>query len=351
MTAYHTTSEPAVDVSNVVARGRVARGPARATLDNVTLRVGRRSSTPPLGSDFIGIIGAQKDGTALLFDVIDGSVAPRSGRVAVLGKPPHTERQRIARVSLDAPLPDALYVSEVCDLAGELRGDPPVSAHERLAVLGLGTLARRRVRSLSLEERRGVALAIALSSKVASVLLIEEPLVAIDPVAPRLVIDALRERSRSGACVLITTASPRDASRLADSLAVLTAGIYTPLEPGSLHVGYPDEAGAALRVVVSPSHGNVGAAKLLTALAAAEAAVRVETQPARSGSVFLLVSGANLTALVRAVTHAIATARVDVELIEPIALPLDAIRLAMAARAASPAGASPSPAASGGTSC
>ena len=204
-----------IDLVAVSARGRAERGHPRVVLTKVSLE--QRAGV-------LGIVGAPKDGTSLLLDMIDGTAPPSSGRVVVLGGSPDAARPRLARVSLEAPLPDALRVDEVCDLAADLRGEPRRSSGETLGALGVGALARRRVRSLALEERRAVALAIALGSTKAEVLLIEEPLALLDPVAPRMVVDALRARAAS-ACVIVTTASPRDATRLADRLGVLTSGV------------------------------------------------------------------------------------------------------------------------------
>ncbi len=317
-----------IEVVGVSARGRAERGRPRVVLTKVSLE--QRAGV-------LGIVGAPKDGTSLLLDLIDGTAPPASGRVVVLGGSPDAARARLARVSLEAPLPDALRVHEVCDLAADLRGEPRRSAAEILDTLGIGALARRRVRSLALEERRAVALAIAASSTKAEVLLIEEPLALLDPVAPRLVVDALRARAAS-ACVLVTTASPRDATRLADRLGVLTSGIYSQLPPELAHMSLGPDGGASIRVVVAPAHGKGGAAALAGILGGDDAVARVETATyaAPSEAVSVVVSGRDLARLSQAVTRAIATARIDVELVEPSTLSLDAIRAALAARAMSP---------------
>ena len=314
-----------IELTGISARGAAERGRARTVLTSVGLAH---------QSGVLAIIGAHKDGTALLFDVLDGTTMPRAGRVTVFGGAPGDARRRIARVSLEAPLPEALRVDEVCDLAADVRGEPRRSAAERLGTLGLGTLGPRRVRSLSVDERRAVAFAIALSSK-ADVLLIEEPFAVLDPVAPRLVADALRARATS-ACVVVTTASPRDASRIADVLGMLTMGVYAPLSLELAHTSFGPDATCSIRVVVTPTQGKAGAASLISAMSGEDAVVKIETSSYASGGVGLLVTGTQLEALSRAVTRAIANARVDVELIEPSALPLDAIRVALAARALSP---------------
>lgn len=274
----------------------------------------------------VAILGSEPDGTALLLDVLDGAIAPKRGSVDVLGGRPAEARTRIARVSALAPLPEALTVDEVCALESDLRRAPARPARERLATLGIELLGKRLVRSLSLGERRAVALALALTSE-AQVLLFEEPLVAIDPVAYGLVIDALRARAASS-CVVVTTASPRDAMRMADRFGVLTRGKYSPLDPklGALSLG--TEGRASMRIVVAPSAGRAGAAAIASALGTSEAVTHLEVSAyaPTSPAMAIFVSGSNLAELSRAVTRAIASARVDVELVEPSALSLDALR-------------------------
>jgi ABC-type multidrug transport system ATPase subunit len=319
----------AVDLASVSARGPAERGRARAVLSNVSFRAGR---------GVLGIIGSYRDGTTLLFDLIDGTARPRSGHVTVRGGSPETARSRVSRVSLDAPLPDGLRVDELCDLAAELRSEPRRPASERLAILGIAKLEKRRVETLSIAERRTVSLALALTSSKSEVILVEEPLVGLDPVAPRLVVDALRTRA-STACVIVTTASPREAARLADHLALITSGVYTPIDPERPYVAL-DKGGVSSRLVIAPSQEKTRTAALIAALTGDDAVGTVETSlfAARAGGLVVTVSGPDLARLSRAITRAIAETRVEVELIEPTALSLDAIRNAidLAARAASP---------------
>ncbi len=323
-----------IHLAAIAARGRIALPRGRGLFERAQARVALANVSLEHDRGVLGIIGAPKDGTTLLLDVIDGTVQPLRGRVAVFGADPRAARPRVARVSLEAPLPDALKVEEVCDLAGDVRGEPRRPAGERLAVLGIGNLAGRRVRSLAIEERRAVALAIALTSR-ADLLLVEEPLVSIEGVASSLVVDAIRARAASS-CIVVTTASARDATRLADRLSVLTAGIYSVLPPELAHMSLGPEGGASMRVVVSSAAGRAGAAALVGILSGVDAVARVETSTYAGGAVAVIVSGRDLALLSAAVTHAIARARVDVELVEPSTLSLDAIRAALAARAMSP---------------
>lgn len=294
---------------------------ARTTIHNARVRIEDVSLEAQRG--VLAILGNESDGTSLLLDVIDGTRTPSKGSVVVLGGKP--AQARVARVSALAPLPEVLTVEEVCALESRLRGESARPASARLATLGIAILARRSVLSLSLAERRAVALALALTSS-AEVVLIEEPLAVVEPAAYGLLPDAVRARAAS-ASVIVTTASPRDAMRLADKLGVLTRGSYSPVDP---KLGDTKTGRASMRIVVAPAAGRAGAAAIASALGASDVVTHLEVSAyaPSSGAVGVLVSGSNLAELSRVVTRAIASARVDVDLVEPSALSLDAIRAA-----------------------
>jgi ABC-type cobalamin/Fe3+-siderophores transport system ATPase subunit len=311
-----------IELANVAARGAAGKGHGAANLRGVTLRWER---------GVLAVIGTPGDGTSALLGVVAGAVRARAGRVSVGGQAPELARALVAYVPLDAVLPDALRVDEVCDLAAEVRpGEPRKPAGERLAPLGLEAMARRRVSSLSPAEARAVSLAIALSLANAKVLLVEEPLAWLEPSAPPRVIEALRARASEGAAVIVTTASVRDATRLGDELMLMTGGALAALPPGLAHAG---PAGARLRVVVAGAEH----APLVGALAAEAGVDAIDTRSYAAGSggtraaTAIAVAGPDLLALARAVNRAIATTRTPVEAIESAVMPLDALRAALAA--------------------
>ncbi len=318
-----------IALTNVTARGESARGRVGAMVRNV-------STTWDRG--VLAIVGTVGDGTSALLAVIAGAIRARTGQVIVGGKSPEDARSEIAHVPLDPTLPDALRVEEVCDLASSIRGEPARPATERLSVLGIEALAKRRVRSLSVGETRAVALAIALTSS-AKVLLVEEPLATLEPTAPGRVIEAIRARAAAGTVVVVTTASVRDATRIADRVLVLTAGVLAPLPAALAHA---NDGVVRLRIVVpSRADGTRGTSALVSALAEDAAIASVETHAfapspsdpagARAAST-VIVSGRDLVAVAKSVANAAASARVDVETIESAVAPLETIRAAVAPR-------------------
>ena len=279
----------------------------------------------------LAVLGTPADGTTALLEVLAGTIPARAGKAKIDGLPPSEARARIAHVPLEAALPESLRVDEVCELAGKLRGEPAMTPASRLAPLGIEKLVNRRVLSLSPGEARAVSLAIALTSR-APVLLVEEPLAGLDPAAPSRVVNALRARALDGAAVIVTTASVRDATALADQLGLLTRGVFTHLPPTLAHVG---PTGTRLRVVVA-AQAATEVAPFVAALAAEPAIASIETATFAAtrvlhAAVAVVVSGADLLAIARAVGHAAAKTSARIEAIESAVVPLDAIRSRIAA--------------------
>ncbi|MDB4934833.1 MAG: transporter, ATP-binding protein [Labilithrix sp.] len=311
-----------ITLEGLNARTRGDRAHPAVSLKNVTLTWEK---------GVLAILGTPADGTTALLEVLAGALPIRGGTATIDGHDPSHARSRVAYVPLAPALPDSLRVEEVCELAGQLRGEPPTTVASRLAPLGLEKLAPRRVRSLSRAEVRAVSLAIALTSR-APVILIEEPLAGLEPTAPARVLEALRTRATDGAAVIVTSASVRDATSLADQLGMLTQGVFTHLPPALAHVG---TTGARLRVVVAASAATE-VAPFVAALAAEQAITSVETATFAAtrvlhSAVSVVVSGADLLAIARAVGAAAAKTRANVEAIESAVMPLDAIRSRIAA--------------------
>jgi ABC-2 type transport system ATP-binding protein len=252
------------------------------------------------------VVGARGDGGPLLLALVAGLERPRSGRVRVLDADP-TEaavRRQIAFVPLEPALPEAMRVREALAVASGVRGEPSREAGERLRTLGVETLAERRVGSLTRGEARAVALVEALTSSTVRVVLVEEPLLAMDPRAGGRVPEALRRRGRDGCAVVVATSSMRDAGEIADDWVGLRAGAIVGGGGcvDALAAAAPE--GASLRVVLRRA-GEVQA--LVAALAQETDVVTIERD---EGAVRL--RGRDAAALARAAGRAAVEADVDI---------------------------------------
>jgi ABC-2 type transport system ATP-binding protein len=252
------------------------------------------------------VIGARGDGGSLLLALVAGLAQPRSGRIRVLDGAPSDAavRRQIAFVPLEPALPEAMRVRDALALAAAVRKETGRDVVERLAVLGVETLAERRVRSLSRPEARAVAIAEALTSSSVRVVLIEEPLVGIDPRAVGRVPEALRRRGRDGCAVVVTTASMRDAGELADDWISLRGGAIVGQAACVDTLVEAAADGANLRVVLR----HADEVRALVAALAQEG--DVEAIERDEGSVRL--RGRDAAALARAAGRAAVEADVDI---------------------------------------
>jgi ABC-type multidrug transport system ATPase subunit len=275
--------------------------------------------TASIGAGVTALVGTKDDGVAFLLAVLAGREPAKKGKLAILGAPLSTAtRAAIGYVPLDAVLPESLRVDEVLDLAARVRGEPVRDAVARLDILGVGALAKRRVRSLTPEEIRAVAAAEAISSTKTTLLLFDEPFAVMDPRASAAIGVELQRRAREGACVVFTTASTREAHELATSEIVFERGVVRrqgkPLDP----VAIEGARGAAIRIVVS------NAKAVLAALGEETDVTRVEASPHS-----VLVRGASAVELARAIARAVKRADVELESMRIEPLPLAPLRAAV----------------------
>jgi ABC-type multidrug transport system ATPase subunit len=254
------------------------------------------------------LVGAPTDGVELLLAVLAGSIAPRKGSIAVLGSAP-TAGRTVAYAPYTPDLPAVLDVDDFLRLSSRIRGEPEGSPEERLAVLGVAPLARRRVGSLTFEESRTVALVEALTCR-ADLLLLADPLVELDPRATTHVSVALAARAEAGATVVLTTASREDAQSLCRDWLLFEKGkLALRTTDDDEWMPVPGAAGARLFI------RSEGARYLL-----AELAGDPTFQTVRAEGAELVVTGRDPVVMATAVAMAArrANAELDVLRFDPI---------------------------------
>ncbi len=198
-------------------------------------------------SETVALVGPSGAGKTTVLRVVAGLLRPRSGRVTVgdavwldtaskIDRPP--ERRSVGYVFQEYALfPHLDALANVRFSAGSKE-----RAEELLERFRIGHLAKARVTDLSGGERQRVALARALARDPA-VLLLDEPLSALDPHTRVEVRAELRELLRSlGLPTLLVTHDFEDAATLADEVGVIADGrILQQGSPAEL-VSRPDDA-------------------------------------------------------------------------------------------------------------
>ena len=173
------------------------------------------------------LVGPNAAGKSTLIKTWVGFEKPTRGSVRVAGIDPWKDRSgalaHIGYVPQSPALYDGLSVEDHLDLARQLRpGFDRGYARSRLAQLDIP--ADRGARSLSGGQQAQVALAIALGTR-APILLLDEPLASLDPLARREFLHVLTDAVRAdGATALLSSHIVTDVEQACDRLIVLGVG-------------------------------------------------------------------------------------------------------------------------------
>jgi ABC-2 type transport system ATP-binding protein len=177
----------------------------------------------------VALIGHNGSGKTTAVRMIAGLLEIGSGEIAVAGAEVGQEQARAATaIVLDTPaLYDDLTVAEHLELVAIAHGAADGGAGERAAELlgrlGLADKAGSRPGSLSRGMRQKTALACALSRPF-SLLVLDEPVVGLDPASQRTLQEILTTAKHDRAAVLLTTHQLEFARGIADRAIVLADG-------------------------------------------------------------------------------------------------------------------------------
>jgi ABC-2 type transport system ATP-binding protein len=154
------------------------------------------------------LLGPNGCGKSTLLKLAAGIEQPDSGRVEIDGHDLWTDeasaRRSLAYVPEQPDLTPYATVREILDLVCRLRGEPRERGREALEQVGLGQLAHRSVRELSMGQRRRAVLAAALVGNPAHALL-DEPLEALDRGAREDLLAWVDRLIASGATVVLVS--------------------------------------------------------------------------------------------------------------------------------------------------
>jgi ABC-2 type transport system ATP-binding protein len=171
----------------------------------------------------IGLVGPNGAGKTTLLHLAVGLLAPSAGEVQVLGAPPRAPgtRSKVAFVAQDKPLYPRFTVADTLRMGGWLNpGFDQTWASEHLTQLGIPL--QQRVGRLSGGQRAQTALALALGKRPA-LLLLDEPVANLDPLARREFMQVLMEEvARTGMTVVLSSHLIEDLERVCDYLVLLS---------------------------------------------------------------------------------------------------------------------------------
>jgi ABC-2 type transport system ATP-binding protein len=206
-------------------------------VDGVSKRLGRTLALDDvsltLGRGVVGVLGPNGAGKSTLLRLIATVTAPDRGRVAVGGldaasRPGRVAiRRRLGYLPQEVVLAKGFSVVQLVDYVAILkevtdRRQRRDAVEHAVHAVGLTDVSNRSIGTLSGGQRRRVALAAAIVGTPTLVVL-DEPLAALDPDERDRITGVLQECGRTGT-VIVSTHHPDEAAGFCDRLAVLATG-------------------------------------------------------------------------------------------------------------------------------
>ncbi len=180
---------------------------------------------------FFAFLGPNGAGKTTTIKLLAGLLKPTSGRALVGGydiqKYP-VEARKILSYVPDMPfLYDKLEPAEFMLFIGQLYGMEPAeitrASDELFDMFGLNEIRKQMIENLSHGTRQRLVIASALLHQP-KVIIIDEPMVGLDPRSARVVKNVLKERTRAGVTVFLSTHVLPIAEELADQVGILNHG-------------------------------------------------------------------------------------------------------------------------------
>ncbi len=181
--------------------------------------------------EVIGLLGPNGAGKSTLMKIVVGILKPTSGTVSVGGydivKDPEKAKKAVGYLPENPSLYTGLTVSEFLRFMGKIRGVPDASLEEKIA----GSL-----RTFSLEDKvnallgslsKGMKQKVALTAAAIhdpQVLVLDEPLTALDPKTQIFVNNWILSQGKEGKTVLLSTHNLEIVQYYATQIAIIDKG-------------------------------------------------------------------------------------------------------------------------------
>ncbi len=171
----------------------------------------------------VGLVGPNGAGKTTLLNLATGMLAPTSGSIRVLGAAPDSGSDQLARVGYvaqDAPIYSGLSVADHLRFGAHLnpRWDAELAARR---IRQLGLVLTQKAGTLSGGQRAQLALTLAIAKRP-ELLILDEPIASLDPLARREFLQVLMETTaESEVSVVMSSHLVADLERISEYLVVL----------------------------------------------------------------------------------------------------------------------------------
>jgi ABC-2 type transport system ATP-binding protein len=215
----------------------------RIHLDGLTKEFGRtlaldRLSLTVAAGEVFALLGPNGAGKTTTIKLLCGLLRPTAGRAAINGH--DVERDPLAAKADLAYVPDQPYVYPkltgreflrlVCDLYRLPAEESRPRMDDLIDLFEMGDYVDDLTQNYSHGMKQRLVMAAALVHEP-SVIVVDEPMVGLDPKSSRLVKDILRERAAAGATVFVSTHTLSVADEVSDRVGILHHGRLVALGP------------------------------------------------------------------------------------------------------------------------
>lgn len=182
--------------------------------------------------EVFGYLGPNGAGKTTTIRLLMGMIRPTAGRARIFGLDAWSDAEAVHRLVGYVPGEPSLYprltgrehIDYLCHLRGRDDGARAQAAAERL-----GLDLSRRSRTLSRGNRQKLAIVLALMS-APRLLVLDEPTSGLDPLVQREFHALLREHTRDGGSVLLSSHILGEVQRVADRIGVVRDGRLVAVE-------------------------------------------------------------------------------------------------------------------------
>ncbi len=178
----------------------------------------------------VGLLGPNGAGKSTLMKLMAGLLRPSRGAIEVLGGDPFADpwvRRRIGYSPEHESTYDELtareLVTALAHLAGVPRAQAPAAAVRALEAMGMSEAMDRKVRGFSKGMRQRTKLAATLAHDP-DLLVLDEPLTGVDPVARIDIIERLKGLAAAGKTVLVSSHVLYEIEALTEDIVVIYRG-------------------------------------------------------------------------------------------------------------------------------
>jgi ABC-2 type transport system ATP-binding protein len=178
----------------------------------------------------VGLLGPNGAGKSTLMKMMVGLLRPSRGQVTVFGAQPFETAAARARIGY-CPEHENLYdelsalemVTYMAQLSGVARGEARAAAQRALEEMGLGEARKRRVKGFSKGMKQRTKLAASLVHRP-ELLVLDEPLTGVDPLARTEIVDRIRAAAASGVTVVVSSHVLYEIEAMTEEIIVIYRG-------------------------------------------------------------------------------------------------------------------------------